>query len=149
MSNTWRRGSWMFTEDGQLTESALAELANLYGVITDELRAELNAKYALMLKHSAGLHHRVASKTEFYQALQHLRPDQMLPILPHGPDPFTKPRGRPRGGYAEADAQLVEELRRRRCEGVEAVARELAPRAIGGGTLESKAQRLIRRLREK
>jgi hypothetical protein len=66
---------------------------------------------------------------------------------------FTKkrpPRGRPRGsGFEAQDAELVSQMLEMMTANPELtewqVARELAPRAAGGGTLESKARRLVGR----
>lgn len=68
-----------------------------------------------------------------------------------GNGPWNQARGRPRGsGYSDSDAAFVEEMRQRLVGGekASAVARELAPRMPGGGTVESKANRLLRRARQ-
>ena len=72
----------------------------------------------------------------------------MLDALGAEPAP-EPPLKRGRRSYADADGPLVEELVRRTAEGKEkqtAVAQELAERAEGG-TIDSRAQRLIRRAR--
>lgn len=63
---------------------------------------------------------------------------------------WNSPRGRPRGsGLADKDRALVEEISRRAAGGEpkRRVAQELALEAKGGGTLESKADRLLKRER--
>lgn len=71
--------------------------------------------------------------------------------IPLGAGRWNNRRGRPRGsGFTESDAAFVDEMRQRRAGGekASAVARELAPRMPGGGTVESKADRLLRRARQ-
>lgn len=117
---------------------------------TPEMRARMAAGHQLVEKVMRGAASSNAKVSAAYRALDDMTPAEAKPIIDLLPEP-PKPRGRPVGtSLAEADAPLVAIIRERALAGEApaTVARELAPHAEGGSTLESKAKRLERRYRE-
>lgn len=117
---------------------------------TPEMKALLAAGQLLVDKVMRGAASSNEKISAAYRALDNMTPAEAKPIIDLLPEP-PRPRGRPVGtSLAEADAPLVATLRERVLAGEApaTVARELAPMAAGGSTLESKAKRLERRYRQ-
>ena len=131
----------------QVTEEWRRAIAPLN---TPEMKARLAAGQLLIDKVRRGRGSANDKVSAAYRALGGMTPVEAKPIIDLLPEP-PRPRGRPAAtSLAEADAPLVAIIRERVLAGESpaTVARELAPHAAGGSTLESKAKRLERRYRE-